>query len=182
MLQPSAASCRRVSNSLRTACGVSTEVGSSRISSLRDLQQAADDLDPLALAHGQGVHQPARIDGQAVALGDLDDALREAGQIELAGQRQGDVLRHGERLEQGEVLEHHADAQLARVRRVGDGTGLPSQQHLARVRTDDAVDDLHEGGFAGAVFAHHGVDLAGHHGRGRRRRWRPPKGRPCAFP
>ena len=33
MLQPSAASRRRVSNSFSTACGVSTEVGSSMISS-----------------------------------------------------------------------------------------------------------------------------------------------------
>jgi hypothetical protein len=58
------ASWRSVTNSLSTACGVSTEVGSSRISSCGLGQQRAHDLDALALAHRQRVHRAQRVDVQ----------------------------------------------------------------------------------------------------------------------
>ena len=44
---------------------------------LRVLQQAADDLDALALADRQRVHEPARIDRQPVALRHFDDPPRQ---------------------------------------------------------------------------------------------------------
>ena len=58
-----------VSNSLSASCGVSTEVGSSRMMSSRRLQQAADDLDALALADRQVADQRIGVERQAVAVG-----------------------------------------------------------------------------------------------------------------
>ena len=126
----------------------------------RILQQAADDLDALALAHRQGVDVAARIDREAVALRHLDDALRELVERGLAGQGQRHVLDHGEGLEQREVLEHHADAQAARVRRALDFDLLALPEHASAARPGDAVDDLHQRGFARAVLAEDGADLA----------------------
>ncbi|OPZ04735.1 MAG: hypothetical protein BWZ09_01587 [Alphaproteobacteria bacterium ADurb.BinA305] len=129
----------------------------------RVLEQAADDLDALALAHRQGVDVAARIDRQAVALRDLDDAPRERVERRLAGQGQGDVFHHGQRLEQREVLEHHADAQAARMRRAGDRDLLALPEHAPAARPGDAVDDLHQRRLAGAVLAEDGADLARAH-------------------
>jgi hypothetical protein len=78
------------------------------------LQQAAHDLDALALAHRHAVHQPRGSSGKPYCS-DTADARRQRGRRHLVVQRQRDVLGHRQRLEQGEVLEHHADAQLARI-------------------------------------------------------------------
>ena len=40
-------------------------------------------------------------------------------------------------------------------------TGLAVQQDLALVRRGQPVQDVHQGGLAGAVLAEQGVDLAG---------------------
>ena len=125
------------------------------------LHQATDDLHPLALADRQAVHQAFRLQAHAVALRHLADLrlqlLRRTG---LAPEGQGDVLRHGEGLEQRKMLEHHADAQVAGLGRVAhlNAPALPVQ--LAAVRLGDAVDDLHQGALAGTVFAQQGMDLA----------------------
>jgi hypothetical protein len=78
-------------------------------------------------------------------------------------QAEPDVLGHGERVEQAEVLEHHADAQRPRLLRVAHVHRLAVPQHAAFVGLDRAVDDLHQRGLAGAVLAQHGVGLAGLH-------------------
>jgi hypothetical protein len=52
---------------------------------------------------------------------------RDSAPVARTGQRERDVLGDGQRLEQREVLEHHADAELARVRRISDRDGSPSQ-------------------------------------------------------
>ena len=80
---------------------------------LRIDEQAADDLDALALADRQRMDEPARIDRQPVTFRHLRDALRELAQFGLARQCQRDVLDYGERFEQRKVLEHHADAAAA---------------------------------------------------------------------
>jgi hypothetical protein len=61
------------------------------------------------------------------------------------------------------VLEHHADAQRARLLRVAHLHRLAVEVHAALVGLDRAVDDLHQRALAGAVLAQHGVDLAGLH-------------------
>ena len=70
-----------------------------------------------------------RIDRQAVALRDLADARRQLAPASmLLVERERDVLGHRQRLEQREVLEHHADAEPARLGRAARCcTGRPSQ-------------------------------------------------------
>ena len=63
------------------------------------------------------------------------------------------------------MLEHHADAQFARVRRIGDGDLLPLPHHFAGIGLDHAVDHLHQRAFARAVLAEHSVNLTRHDGK-----------------
>ncbi len=129
---------------------------------LRLLQQAAHDLDPLPFAHGHRMHVAAWIERQTVALGNIANALVEGG-VRFAGfERERDVLAYRQRLEQRKMLEYHADAQRPRPRWTGDRNHFAVPAYGSRVRPDDAVDDLHQGRFAGAVFAQDGVDLSGH--------------------
>jgi hypothetical protein len=58
------------------------------------------------------------------------------------------------------VLEHHADAEPARVRRIGDHDLLSFPLHASFGRCGDAVDDLHQRRLAGTVFAEYRVYLA----------------------
>ena len=58
------------------------------------------------------------------------------------------------------MLEHHADAQPAGARRIGDDGLHPLPQDLAGIGVQHAVDDLHQRGFAGAVLAQQRMDLA----------------------
>lgn len=121
------------------------------------------------LAAGELARVAARLVGEADQVEQLGGAAAALGAV-LADdlQRQFDVLLHGARGEQVEVLEHHADpaaglAQLApgpvlaagergEVEAVhGDGAGAGPLQHV------DAAD---EGGLAGAAGADDAVDLA----------------------
>ena len=126
---------------------------------LRLLQQAADDLDALALAHRQVGDDGVRLQRQAVVARHLLDGVGEpAAHRPWAGQR--DVLGDAQRLEQREVLEHHADAEMAGGGRVGDGDRLALPADLALGRLQGAVDDLDQGRLAGAVLAEQRVDFA----------------------
>ena len=78
------------------------------------LQQAAHDLDALALAHRKIRHERTGPKRQAVVGGDRLDPPGQRRHVPLPFQGEGDVLRDGQRIEQREVLEHHADAQLPR--------------------------------------------------------------------
>ena len=71
-----------------------------------------------------------------------------------------DVLQHRERLDQHEVLVHHADA--GRDRRVGgvDGGLLAVDADRAGIGLVEAVEDRHQGRLAGAVLADDAVDRA----------------------
>ena len=60
----------------------------------------------------------------------------------------------------------------ARLGRAGRGIGLAVQVHGARVRPQDAVDDLDQGGLAGAVLARAGRGSRPFPRRATRRRWR----------
>ena len=108
------------------------------ISSSRLLQQAAHDLDPLALADRQRVHQAPRLERQPVALRHLLDAARQLPRAPPPSSAERDVLGDGQRLEQRKVLEHHADAQ-ARAPAPGlaivDRLAVPSVSSPASGRT-----------------------------------------------
>ncbi len=63
------------------------------------------------------------------------------------------------------MLEDDADAELAGKARVRDPHGFPLPDDLARVRPQDAVDDVDERALAGAVLAEEGMDLARLYGK-----------------
>jgi len=123
------------------------------------LQQAAHDLDTLALADREVVHRAVRIERQAVFARGLRDALAQVEAFARLVNAQRHVLGDRERLEQREMLEHHADAERSGVRRALDRHGLAAPDDLAGVRTRHAVDDLDQRALAGAVFAEQRMNL-----------------------
>ena len=127
----------------------------------RLLQQATHDLDALALAHREIRDQRGRLQRQPELRRHPRDALAERPEIEPPGQGERDVLGHGERLEQREVLEHHADPEPPGRRRVRDVDRLAAPPELPVGGLERAVDDLDERRLAGAVLAEQRVDLAG---------------------
>ena len=126
---------------------------------LRAAVEHLEDLHPLALADAEGLHELVGVEPEAVALGDLLDlgAGGVADAVQLLG-AEGDVLQHGEVVGQHEVLEDHPDA-------LGDRVGGGRERDLGAVDADrpvvgllHAVQDLHQGGLAGAVLPDQGVD------------------------
>src|SRR5829696_4308837 len=127
---------------------------------LRILEQAADDLDPLPLAGRKGPDRPIGLQPEPVAAADLVEPPAHRLERGGAGERDGDVLGDGELVEEREVLEHHVDAEAARLDRRADAHRPALPGDLARTRLDHAVEDLDEGRLAGAVLAEERVDLA----------------------
>jgi hypothetical protein len=123
-------------------------------------QEGAYDLDALPFADAERGDDPARVEFEligvehAVELGE-QFALRQA-RVET----ERDIFQHGQRLEQREMLEHHPNAEPPRRARIGDASRRPVEQDLALVGSENAVNHLDERGFAGAVLAEQGVDLA----------------------
>ena len=64
-------------------------------------------------------------------------------------------------LEQREMLEHHADAERARLGRTGQHDLLPHPAQFAAARLDEAVHRLDQRRLAGAVLAEQGVNFGG---------------------
>ena len=133
---------------------------------LRPPVEHLDDLDPLALAHLQGLHQVVGVDVEAVGPAHLVEMVPGRLEVDPAEGAhrlgpQDDVLQHGELVGQHEVLVDHADAQLY-------GPGGRAQLHPASSEADGPrvgglhpVEDLHQGRLARPVLAADGVDLAG---------------------
>ena len=120
-------------------------------------------FDALHLAHAQCVHRTQGVDVQPVFRRLGRNALRDLGQCDALVQAQPHVFGHREGVEQAEMLEHHGNTQRARLLRVAHLHRLAVEVHAAFVGLDRAVDDFHQRGFARAVFAQHGMDLAGLH-------------------
>ena len=120
-----------------------------------------EDLHPLAGAHAELLDQPVGLDAEAVGVGDALDlgAGVAADSVQLLG-AEDDVLEDGEVVGEHEVLEHHADAGLDRVRRGVQGDLVAVDLDRARVRRLHAVEDLHQRRLAGAVLPHDRVDGA----------------------
>jgi hypothetical protein len=125
------------------------------------LQQAADDLDTLALAHREIMHAAVGIERQAIGLGDLDDPRLQAPAQRRIVDGERDVLGDGQRLEQREMLERHADAQPSGEIGAGNADRAPLPANLAGIGMQHAIDDLDQRALAGAVLAEQGMDLAG---------------------
>ena len=129
--------------------------------------QHLDDLDALALPHGQVFHQPVRIKRQAVAARELLDPLLRPSEVDgRSPDRLGpeyDILQNREIVRQHEVLVNHPDAS-------GDGVLWRAEANLGAAHADGPlvgtlhpVEDLHERRLARAVLPDDGVDLARHH-------------------
>ncbi len=131
------------------------------ISSFGSCRQAAHDLHPLPLADRKVMHRRIGIELQPVGVRDLGDARLQPAPALRIVDRERDVLRDGQCLEQREVLEHHADPEIPR----GGGTcnldrvAVPAD--LAFVGAHHAVDDLDQGRLARPVLAQQRMDLAG---------------------
>ncbi len=121
-----------------------------------------EDLDPLPLPHAELLDQLVGIQAEAVGAGDplhlgpgpVADAVQPLG-------AQHHVLEHGQVVGEHEVLEHHADAQPDRVGGRAHRGRRPVDLDRPRVGSLDAVQDLHQGGLAGAVLTDDGVHRAG---------------------
>ena len=96
--------------------------------------QALDDLDTLAHAGGQVGDAIVGVDLEAVLLADLADPSTDLRGVEPAGVAEGDVLPHGQRLDEAEVLMDHGDAEARRLDRIDDLDGLAVQSDLRRNR------------------------------------------------
>ena len=71
-----------------------------------------------------------------------------------------DVLGHGERLDEPEVLVHHPDPGVERVARAVEHDRLAVEADLALVGPVEAGEDVRERALAGAVLAEERVHLA----------------------
>ena len=128
-------------------------------------EQGLQDLDALLHAHGQiaddGVERDVEpvvaLEGLDLGPGALDPGLeRDAA---LGTQQQ--ILQDRERLDQHEMLVDHADAGADRVLGRADRPLLAADQDGAAVGMVEAVEDVHQGRFAGPVLADDAVDRAG---------------------
>ena len=128
---------------------------------LRVGEQGADDFHPLHLAHAQSVYWALGVDVQAILRRFLANAAGHLIQAQALVQTEPDVFCHRDGVKQIEMLKHHADTQSARLFGVAHMGHLAVEGNLAGVGLDGAVDDLHQRGLARAVFAQHGVGLAG---------------------
>ena len=128
---------------------------------LRILEQAPHDLDPLPLAGRERPDGPVGLQRQTVIRADPAELRPHRREGPFIRQGHRDVLGHRHLVEEGEMLEDHADAERPRHHRRCDPDcpALPSD--LAVGRFDDAVEDLDEGRFARPVLAEQRVDFAG---------------------
>ena len=122
------------------------------------------DFDALLQPDRQFLDQGVRIDLQRIFLFQplqLDAGLGNAGIEDLAFLgAEHDILKHGEILDQHEMLVHHADAAGDRRVRILDRHSLAVDDDIAPVGLVEAVEDRHQGRFSGAVFTDNAVNGA----------------------
>ena len=73
---------------------------------------------------------------------------------------QDNILCHGQRGNEHEVLVDHTNLQANSIAGSGNVNMLAIDENFTAVRVDQAVEDVHQGGFAGAVFSNQGVNLS----------------------
>ena len=127
---------------------------------LRLLQKAADDFNALALADRQVADQRLRVQRQAIGLRHRPRLLGDLRNRRCLVERQRDVLGGGQGFEQREMLEHHADAELARGGGVGNCDLAALPEDIARGRLQRAEQHFHQSRFARAVLAEQRMDFA----------------------
>jgi hypothetical protein len=125
-------------------------------------RERLEDLDALLLADREGVHARVGTDANAEAIGGHLRGPHGGIQVERDARSpaEGQVLGHGHRPDEREVLRDHADARRDGVLRRADDELTPVDQDGPRVRVGQPVQDAHQRRLAGAVLAQQGVDLA----------------------
>ena len=106
--------------------------------------KALDDLDPLPHPDRQLPDHRVGVDVEAVAVGDLDDAITNVDRTERACLAERDVLPDAERLDQAEVLVHHADAVACGIEWVAEADPVAVDRDRAGVGDHQADHDLHQ--------------------------------------
>ena len=128
---------------------------------LRVLQEGADDLDALAFADGKVRDMRIGIERQAVGLRQCRGFFGNLRERDAGVERQRDIFRHRQCLEQREVLEDHSDAERPGLAWRAYGHRLAVPEDLPFGRIEDAEQHLNEGGLAGTVLPEKGMDFAG---------------------
>ena len=123
-----------------------------------------EDFDALLKTDGEVLDYCVGVDRHVVPFGQLTDVCRDALPVEeafadaLAAQHDVvDNTHHGHQLE---VLMDHADAQLYCVAGRLHLYAASIDQNFALGRLIEAVDNVHQGGLAGPIFAEQGQYLA----------------------
>ena len=152
---------RTTANSLSTSPGVRTAVGSSRISTsacrcsaLRISTRWRTPSGSVSTRAVGSTSRPIRAESSSTrSLGGPPVQQPEPRRLRAVD----DVLGHGQRAEEPEVLVHHAQPRGDRVERGGQPHLAAVAQHLAGVGPVQAVEDRHQGGLARAVLPDDGV-------------------------
>ena len=131
---------------------------------IRPPVEGFQNLHPLLQPHADVPHGIVRIDLQAVFRGQLPDCVPGGGAVAeqtpfLWLPPQYDVLRHGKAGHQHEVLVYHAHAQLHGIFGAEGSHLLPLDGHFPRRGGQNSIEDVHQRGFACAVFTHQRKDL-----------------------
>ena len=131
---------------------------------LRLRDERAGDGHALLLAAGELIRELLQQLGNAKLPGDGRKARGHL-RIRLAGEheRQENVILHGERIEQVELLKHEAQLRAAKRRDLplGDGAQRPAVEHdLATGGLIERGKNVKQRGFAAAALAHDGDVLA----------------------
>ena len=122
------------------------------------------DLDALALADAEVAHPRVQVHLEVVLAPEALELGARSRQARLEQESALDAEHHvlddRERLDEHEVLVHHADPGGEGVLGAPDGRRLAADEDLAPVREVVAVEDAHQGGLPGAVLADDAVDRA----------------------
>ena len=125
--------------------------------------QRLENFHTLLHTHGNILDLRVRIDGKAIALGNLHHVFPGGSHIQhdtLPGLRaQDNVFRHRKGLDQHEVLVHHADARRDSVTGCTHIQLLSINDDVAGGGLVQAVKLVHQRGFSRAVFTQDRVDL-----------------------
>jgi hypothetical protein len=135
---------------------------------VRAAVQRLQNLQPLALAHRQVGHRGVQLDLQAGVMHQRFELRPHQGarlvQLPVRLGAQHHVVQRAERVDQHEVLVHHAHAACDGVAAALDLRRAAVDRDRAPVGLVEAVQDGHQRALARAVLAHDAVDGAlGHH-------------------
>jgi hypothetical protein len=118
----------------------------------------------VSTAVGSGLDDGVRVHLEPELRREVADADGRGPQVDGRGRArlrpEHDVLGHGHRLDEHEVLVHHADAEADGVVRRLDAAHVAFDEDVARVGPVEAVGDAHGGRLPRPVLADDGVDGA----------------------